>query len=399
MDLRYVGYPVRIHAGDNSLSRINTELNRLKAKRVMIVCGNSIATKTNLIQRIKAIVDPSTRIVAVFDEAEASSPLPSIVKGVQMAKGLNIDCIISVGGGSSIVTTRGIIILLAENKSAFELCTQYPLNSPPLSPRLNAPKIPSISVVTTPTTATNRGGTALMDPETRTRLELFDPKTRPEAVIWDSEALLTATSELIISASSSLLTGVLAGLMTKSVLNPLSFNDLHGALKLLLVNLPLVLTDSHSADPRLNLCAASFLYNRACDGGVGGSSLGIVSAISHSIDTRFPQCSHGAAYSIITAPGIKFNAVANKSGMKRVFDTLIDFGALTPKVNSTLEISDWITGLFNDINMPVKLNEVGITRDDIETIATDSMEDFPIHSNVRKVTNPSEIVDLLSSVL
>jgi alcohol dehydrogenase class IV len=85
--------------------------------------------------------------------------------------------------------------------------------------------------------------------------------------------------------------------------------------------------------------------------------------------------------------------------MKRAFDTLIDFGALTPKVNSTLEISNWITELFNDINMPVKLNEVGITREDIGTIATDSMEDFPIHSNVRKVTDSSEIVDLLSSVL
>ena len=48
-----------------------------------------------------------------------------------------------------------------------------------------APKVPNFIVLTTATTAVTRAGTALIDPESGHRLELFDPKTRPVAVIWD----------------------------------------------------------------------------------------------------------------------------------------------------------------------------------------------------------------------
>ena len=47
-------------------------------------------------------------------------------------------------------------------------------------------KIPNVVAATTPTTATNRAGAAVIDSETGHRLELFDPKTRPAAVIWTS---------------------------------------------------------------------------------------------------------------------------------------------------------------------------------------------------------------------
>ena len=57
-----------------------------------------------------------------------------------------------------------------------------PPGQAPVSPRLMAPKIPNILVLTTPSTAMTRAGTAVMDTETRHRLELFDPKTRPDAI-------------------------------------------------------------------------------------------------------------------------------------------------------------------------------------------------------------------------
>ncbi|MQG86036.1 MAG: iron-containing alcohol dehydrogenase [SAR202 cluster bacterium] len=400
MDLRYSGYPVRIHSGTDSLKRLDSELNRLNSNRAMIVCGRSIANKTNLIDRIKSVCEPSSRITCVFDKAETSSPLPSVMEGVQLAKENNVDCIVSVGGGSSIVTTRGILILLAEQGSAFDLCTQYPPGQRPISPRLDEEKLPTISVITTPTTATNRSGTALKDPETRTRLELFDPKTRPIAVIWDKEALETASPELTKSASASLLTGVLAGLLSKN-LNHLALSDLNGALEIMLHDLPLVDTRQAYGEVAMKLCAASFLYNRACDSGIGGTALGVVSAISHAIDTKFPDCSHGDAYSVMTSHGISFNAPAILESSARVLASLERFNAndIPMSGDAAGRLSEWSLRFFQSIDMPTKLSSIGVTDQDINAIARDAMEDFPMHSNIRRVENIEEIESLLSSAL
>ena len=400
MELRYSGYPVRIHAGADSLRRLDSELNRVKSKRAMIVCGRSIATRTDLIDRIKEVCDPSTRIACVFANAETSSPLPSVLEGVALARENNVDCIVSVGGGSSIVTTRGILILLAEDGSAFDLCTKYPEGQRPVSPRLDAPKLPTISVITTPTTATNRSGTALKDPETRTRLELFDPKTRPISVIWDKKALETASNDLTRSASASLLTGVLSGLLSKN-LNSLAASDLSGALEILLRDLPLLNSEVVDGDLNLNLCAASFLYNRACDSGVGGTALGVVSAISHAIDTKFPKCSHGDAYSVMTSHGIAFNGPTIYDQSIFVINLLQRFKANhLPTSGEHIErLSEWASTFFENIGMPTQLSSIGVDVESIDSIASDAMEDFPMHSNVKKVASIEEIKMLLTAAL
>ena len=167
------------------------------------------ANKTDLIARVQANLED--KFAGVFDGVETSSPLPSVLQGVAAAREARADLIVAVGGGSAMVTARGIIILLAEKGDIHEICTQYPPGSAPVSPRLMAPKIPNILVLTTPSTAMTRAGTAIMDTETRHRLELFDPKTRPAAMIWDDDALLTAPADLYLSTAASALSGILTG--------------------------------------------------------------------------------------------------------------------------------------------------------------------------------------------
>ena len=256
-----------------------------------------------------------------------------------------------MGGGSAVVTARAIIILLAEGGDPQDHATKYPPGQPPVSPRLMAPKIPNILVLTTPTTAATRAGTAVIDGETGHRLEMFDPKTRPDAVIWDTEALLTAPAELCVSASGSLFSGVISALQA-SRLNAMATADLLGALGLLVENLPAVRKSPEDGAARVNLCAASFMYNRAWDTGASGSALGVVSALAHSLDTRYPDCSHGAAYSILTGPGMRFNRDHNAAGQARVADAL---GVREPGASDAEAAdaaADAVTAFFEAIGLP-----------------------------------------------
>ncbi|MCH8297605.1 MAG: iron-containing alcohol dehydrogenase [Chloroflexi bacterium] len=392
---RFVGYPVRVHAGTDAISKLADEVDRLRARRILVVCGKSVATKTNLVDRVKEAL--GDRVAGVFSGGKTGSPVTSVMEGVAAARDVDADGIVAVGGGSAVVTARGITILLAEKGTAQELCTQYPAGKPPVSPRLMAPKIPNFIVLTTATTAVTRAGTALIDPESGHRLELFDPKTRPAAVIWDDQALLTASPWLCLNASASCFTGV-AGALQRTGLNPLAESDLLEALRLLKHNLPLVNSNPEDPAVRINLCAAAFLYNRATDAGAGGSALGVVTALAHSLDTRYPECGHGDAYSILTAPGMRFNLEANTAGQARFADAM---GVRVQGMDDTqaaATAADAIEEMFKSLDLPVRLGQVGVTEDGIDLIAEDAMTDFGLHRNVRKIQNVDDLKGILATV-
>ena len=311
-----------------------------------------------------------------------------------MAREADADGVIAVGGGSAVVTARAIIIMLAEGGTPQDHATKYPPGQPPVSPRLMRPKLPNILVLTTPTTAATRAGTAIIDGETGHRLEMFDPKTRPASVIWDTEALMTAPSELCISASGSLFSGVVSALQAP-VVNTMATADLLAALGLLVENLPSVRKNPENGEARLNLCLASFMYNRAWDTGASGSALGVVSALAHSLDTRYPECSHGAAYSITTAPGMRYNRSHNVGGQARVADAL---GVREPGADDETaaeSAADAVAGFFEAIGMPGALRDVGVPVDGITEIAEDAMTDFGLHRNIRPVAGVEELEAVL----
>ena len=392
---RFVGYPVRVHAGENAISKLPEEVDRARSQRVLVVCGQSVATKTDLVGRVKESL--GERFVGVFDGGQTGSPLTSVLAGVAKAREVEADGIVALGGGSAVVTARGITILLAEKGTAQELCTQYPEGKPPVSPRLMAPKIPNFVVLTTATTAVTRAGTALIDSESGHRLELFDPKTRPAAVIWDDQALLTASPWLCLNATASCFTGVAAALQ-RTGLNPLAESDLLEALRLLKENLPLVKSQPGDPSVRTNLCAAAFLYNRATDAGAGGSALGVVTALAHSLDTRYPECGHGDAYSILTAPGMRYNAEANAAGQARFARAMGVVKQGMDDAQAAAAGADAISELFSGLDLPSRLNQVGVPEDGIKIIAQDAMSDFGLHRNVRRVENVAELEGILATV-
>jgi alcohol dehydrogenase class IV len=387
---RYRSFPLSIHAGKGALEQLRGEVDRAKARRAFVVCGRSIATRTDLVDRVKAHL--ADKFAGVFDGVETSSPLPSVLRGTQAARAAQADLIVAIGGGSAMVTARAIVILLAEKADIHEICTQYPPGREPVSPRLMAPKIPNILVLTTPSTAMTRAGTAVMDTEARHRLELFDPKTRPFAMIWDDDALATAPAELYLSTAASAFSGILTGAAAPRT-NPVSHGDFLQALRLSLESLPLMRTDPLNPAARMNLVAASFLSNRALDG-MRGRAFGIISSLGHVVDTLYENVTHGDSYSLTTAWGLRFNLEQTAAGLARLAQAL-GVGDGLAEQDAAGRAADFVEAFYRRLGMPVRLRDANIPQTDIERIAHDAMSDFYLHQNARKVKDESELVELL----
>ena len=86
---RFVGYPVRVYAGLDAISSLAGEADRLKAQRVLVVCGQSVADKTDLVDRVKQalgdrlcfrITEPEKGSVSLFCARTTMKNIRKIIK-------------------------------------------------------------------------------------------------------------------------------------------------------------------------------------------------------------------------------------------------------------------------------------------------------------------------------
>lgn len=96
---------------------------------------------------------------------------------------------------------------------------------------------------------------------------MFDPKTRPSSIYWDSRALMTAPAPL--AAASGFTTFWWSFMMLGGIerCNPLSQADRLQSFIIAHRALPRMVEEDAAA--RIEMCAASFLQNRDEDSGGG----------------------------------------------------------------------------------------------------------------------------------
>jgi alcohol dehydrogenase class IV len=375
---RAVGYPLRLHSGENALDQLKDEVERQKAKRAYVICGRTVATKTDLLGRIAANLGPL--YVGAFQAMDKDSSWPAVREAVEAARAAEADLLIALGGGSVIVGTRAIAILLAEKGDAFSLMTQYPEGKPAYSPRLMAPKPPIINVVTTPTTAMNRAGSGLKNEDLDHRMEFFDPKTRPCAIFWDAAALLTAPTQLIRSTATTGHSSALRALGS-TAMNPLVEADRRHAFRLLNTALPRVMEEPDNAALRIDLCAAAFLQNRADDDDQGrrrardrtGSS---AYALATALHIRYDHVWQGESTSSVIPTVTRLTPPEDVAVAARIADAIGVWKDGMTAETAADATATALEALYRRIGMPAKLRDLDIPRCELSLLADDTLKNF-----------------------
>jgi alcohol dehydrogenase class IV len=375
-DFRAVAYPVRLYSGKDALESLPAELKRRRAARAFIVCGRSVSRRTDLIARIRRILGAAC--AGLYDEMEKESPLVCVEAAAAAARAARADLLIAVGAGSVIQATRVVAILLAEKRPVEELITQYPEQGPAVSPKLLEPKLPIINVLTAATSAQNRAGSAVKNPQLDHRMEFFDPKTRPVAIYWDADALLTAPVTLARSTAAAVYWRAVMN-MGATRMNPLVEGDRLQAFRLARGALARV-ADPADAGPRIELCAAAFLQNRDADDGgtmferhwVGR----VVYAFAAALFNLHEQVGQGEANCALTPAVMRrfgardpeaMAAIACALGVWRDGDFIKD---APERAAAELE------RIFAGVGMPVRVSELGIPRDSLPLIVERSLKNF-----------------------
>lgn len=361
----------RIHSGKNALAALPAELRRAGIRRPMILCGHSVAHKTGLIAQITHSSEGV--IFSVFDGIQKEAPLECIDAAVAAAQAQYTDGFIAVGAGSVIKAARVVAIFLAEDRPLEQLITRYPEHGPAVSARLDAPKLPIINVLTAPTSAQCRAGSAISSSAHSHRLEFYDPKTRPRAIFWDADALLTAPAGMMRTTSASVYWRALMNMGLIEQANPLVEGQRLQAFRL--VNRAMNRLGDHTDHAaRMDLCAAALLQNRDEDDGGSPMQLHwiarLVYALSASVFTLHPQVSQGDAVAALTGPAIRH-------GQPHAWAAIAGIGrALNLTTDSPGEVAEATRAAFRKFGLATRLRDLGIARQYLPALHLFSLKCF-----------------------
>jgi alcohol dehydrogenase class IV len=301
-----------------------------------------------------------------------------VLRARDAARAAGADLLVAIGAGSVIQATRVVAILLAETRPVEELITQYPQAGPAISPRLLAPKLPIVNILTAATSAQNRAGSAVKAAHLDHRMEFFDPKTRPVAVFWDADALLTAPVRLATTTGISVLWRAVMNIGGVHM-TPLVEGDRLQALRLARDAVPRV-TDPHDAAPRIELCAAALLQNRDADDGgalVEKHWVGrVVYAFAAAIFNLHPHVGQGEANAALTGTMMRRFGSRDPEAVCRMARAL-DVWREGDAVDAAPErAARALEQMFAGAGMPTRLGELGIPRESLPQIVERSLKNF-----------------------
>jgi alcohol dehydrogenase class IV len=398
-NFRAVSFPWRLHVGVRALDHLSDEVRRTRAQHAFVICGQTVAHKTDLLQRVKDQL--GSLYAGVFAAMDKDSSWPAVQQGLEVARAVGADLLIAVGGGSVIVGTRAVAILLAEKGDPYTLMTQYPTGQPAVSPRLMAPKPPIINIVTTPTTAMNRAGTGLKNDQLDHRMEFYDPKTRPAAIFWDAEALLTAPSTLVRSTATSTFSSALRNLASPAM-NPLVEGDRLQAFRLLHRALPRIMSEPDNVDLRIDLCAAALLENRAADDGADrrrerDQTSSRAYALATALHLRYDSVHQGEATSAVMPAVTRLTPPQDVRPAQRIAEALGVWRDGMSADAAAASTADALESLYRAIGMPTRVRELAIPEEDLPLLARDTLKNFNANAGSRSESYVDEMLQLLKA--
>lgn len=367
----------------DAISGLPGVFDRAGVSRAMVVCGPSILEKSDVVQRVQAAL--GDRCLGLFSGVAPHSPVHTLGEAMRLAERLKPDALVSVGGGSTHDTTKGIATLLGEGGSINDYQVIFEPPDKIVLPDLSSDRVPIIAVSTTMGAAELSRGAGFADKDLGRKVLVADPGTIPRYIVIDGQALATTPMSILLSTGmGQLRVAVESVYSTKH--NPISDSLVLQAISMLVKYLPQC--PDLDVDCLLNTKTAAAM---ASLGSVGG---GINTATAHHVGGLY-DVPHGDANAIMLPHSMRFNAEASADRQALIAQAMgIDTAGMTD-LDAALAAADAVEDLRVSLGLPGRLRDVGVPEEGLELIAAATLQDRALATNPRPVTDAGPIMTVL----
>jgi alcohol dehydrogenase len=291
-----VSHPL-VFAGENSSMQLCGNIAQLGMKKALIVT-DAVLVKLGVIQPIVDELNQKGLDVVIFSEVKPDPTCEIVENSLAVFKANQCDCVLGIGGGSTIDTAKVLALAAANNKTPKQLFGIL---------KSRKPAYPLFVIPTTAGTGSEVTIAAVIsDSQTHIKGLVIDPKVVPLATALDPIIMKgmppAITADTGIDALTHAIESWVSGFANKQ-----SDYYASAAMKLILNHLKTAYEDGQNIAAREAMALGSHYAGLA----MNSAGIGYVHALAHQLGTQY-QIAHGRANAIVLPHVLEFNRKASE---------------------------------------------------------------------------------------
>ena len=369
--------------GAGSIKEIATEVKGRGFKKAF-VCSDPDLIKFGVTKKVTDVLDNADIDYEIYSEIKPNPTIENVQTGVAAFKASGADCIIAIGGGSSMDTAKAIGIIIKNPDFADVRSLEG------VVPTTNK-CVPIIAVPTTAGTAAEVTiNYVITDTEKNRKMVCVDPKDIPVVAVVDPDMMSSMPKGLTAATGMDALTHAIEGYITAGAWE---LSDMFHLKAIEIISNSLRGAVENTPEGREGMALGQYVAGM----GFSNVGLGIVHSMAHPLGALY-DTPHGVANAIILptvmeynapATGEKYRNIAKAMGVDGVDGMTLD-EARKAAVNAVKKLS-------KDVGIPENLKDI-VKPEDVDFLAQSAYDDACRPGNPRE-TSVEEIKELYLSLM
>ncbi len=369
--------------GKDAIQNIVPELTNRGYKKAF-VCTDPDLLKFGVTGKVTALLDKAGFAYEIYSNIKANPTIENVQTGVAAYEKSGADCIVAIGGGSAMDTSKAIGIIV--NNPEFADVRSLEGVAPT--------KKHAVFTIAVPTTA----GTAaevtinyvITDVEKKRKFVCVDVNDIPEVAVVDPEMMYTMPKPLTAATGMDALTHAIEGYITKGHCEISDMFHLE-AIRLIAKNLRSAV--ENDPEGRNGMALGQYIAGM----GFSNVGLGIVHSMAHGLSALY-DTPHGVACAILLPLGLEYNAPVSGQRYRAIgkamevpyIDSMNDEDAAKATIAAVKKLGA-------DVGIPADLKEI-VKDEDVQFLAESAFADACRPGNPRD-TSVEEIAALYRSLM
>lgn len=369
--------------GKGAIKEIATEIKGRGFKKAF-VCSDPDLVKFGVTKKVLDVLEGAKIPYELYSNIKPNPTIENVQTGVKAFKESGADCLVAIGGGSSMDTAKAIGIIIANP----EFSDVRSLEG--VAPTKNK-AVPIIAVPTTAGTAAEVTiNYVITDAEKNRKMVCVDVHDIPVVAIIDPDMMSTMPKGLTAATGMDALTHAIEGYITKGAWE---LSDMFHLKAIEIISKSLRGAVENTPEGREGMALGQYVAGM----GFSNVGLGIVHSMAHPLGALY-DTPHGIANAIILptvmeynapASGYKYREIARAMGVKGVDDMTVE--------EARKAAVDAVKQLSKDVGIPDNLKDI-VKKEDLDFLSESAYADACRPGNPRD-TSVAEIKELYLKLL
>ena len=369
--------------GAGAINAIPAEIQGRGFKKALVASDPDLI-KFGVTKKVTDVLDGAGIAYTLFSEIKPNPTIENVQAGVAAYKAAGADCIVAIGGGSSMDTAKAVGIIINNPEFADVRSLEG------VAPTKNK-CVPIIAVPTTAGTAAEVTiNYVITDVEKNRKMVCVDVHDIPVVAVVDPDMMSTMPRGLTAATGMDALTHAIEGYIT---LGAWELSDMFHLKAIEIIARSLRGAVDNTAEGRADMALGQYVAGM----GFSNVGLGIVHSMAHPLGALY-DTPHGVANAIILPTVMAYNAPATGEKYRDIARAMGVVGVDSMSVEEYRAAAiEAVKQLSADVGIPANLKDI-VKAEDIPFLAQSAYDDACRPGNPRE-TSVEEITALYQSLM